>query len=310
MCSVCPPPPSGSMPPPRTCSARREPQPRSSTTFAGGLPSARRCWLTGWPSSTRRMHSDSSLTTAAVCAASGEPSRAVERCRAGREDDGAGGWRYGEAPYWLGTTDETVLGVEWTTDMQAARRCVVSSRKGRGAAPPPTQPTPTHSPTHPHTPTCSGRPSLSGSVPPIWSVRPGPRTTTPQRCSVAYLTLTVCCEQGVWGWGSGGSHEGREGAAEAVIVRWPQGPAGHTECGRSSRGRLMGATPCPRDSRPRNAHASTAHHSLAPSEAGVPCMQHPPAGSWAGAGRRARRTARAPAPQTGGLPCAAARCQR
>lgn len=42
-------------------------------------------------------------------------------------------------------------------------------------------------------PTWSGRLSLSGSVPLIWSERPGPRTTTPQRCSVAYLTLTACC---------------------------------------------------------------------------------------------------------------------
>ena len=39
--------------------------------------------------------------------------------------------------------------------------------------------------------TCSGRLSRSGSVPLMASQSPAPRTTTPQRCSVAYLTATV-----------------------------------------------------------------------------------------------------------------------
>ena len=108
-----------------TCRARREPQPRSSTTLAGGLPSATRCALIGWASSTCggqgkplqvmgarllarqlpgrampcagssarmqhtaaftcRMQSDSSFTTAAVWAASGDPSSGSARC--GRTD--------------------------------------------------------------------------------------------------------------------------------------------------------------------------------------------------------------------------------
>lgn len=59
--------------------------------------------------------------------------------------------------------------------------------------------------------TSRGRLSFSGSVPLIWSVRPGPRTTTPHRCSVAYMTLTACCccegrsGRGLVGWdGMGG----------------------------------------------------------------------------------------------------------
>jgi hypothetical protein len=38
-----------------------------------------------------------------------------------------------------------------------------------------------------------GKSSFRGSVPEMASVRPGPLTTTPQRCSVAYLTDTWCC---------------------------------------------------------------------------------------------------------------------
>ena len=41
--------------------------------------------------------------------------------------------------------------------------------------------------------TWRGRLSFRGSVPLMASLRPGPRTTTPQRCSVAYRTLTACC---------------------------------------------------------------------------------------------------------------------
>ena len=40
---------------------------------------------------------------------------------------------------------------------------------------------------------CRGRPSLRGSVPEMESLRSGPLTATPQRCSVAYLTRTECC---------------------------------------------------------------------------------------------------------------------
>lgn len=42
-----------------------------------------------------------------------------------------------------------------------------------------------------HTRTVSTYPSFKGSVPVIVSVNPGPRTRTPHRCSVAYLTATV-----------------------------------------------------------------------------------------------------------------------
>ena len=44
---------------------------------------------------------------------------------------------------------------------------------------------------------CSGKLSRRGSVPLMASHRPAPRTTTPQRCSVAYLTATAC-------WGNPG----------------------------------------------------------------------------------------------------------
>lgn len=47
----------------------RLPQPRSSTTLAGPLPSAVRCWLMGCASSTRCISLLSSFTTAAVCLA-------------------------------------------------------------------------------------------------------------------------------------------------------------------------------------------------------------------------------------------------
>jgi hypothetical protein len=57
-----------------------EPQPRSSTTFAGFLPSAARCWLIGWSASRFWISSDSSFTTAAVCAASGLSSRGLTTC--------------------------------------------------------------------------------------------------------------------------------------------------------------------------------------------------------------------------------------
>jgi hypothetical protein len=46
-----------------------QPQPRSSTTFAGLRPAALRSSLMGWPSRTALMAADSSLTTAAVWAA-------------------------------------------------------------------------------------------------------------------------------------------------------------------------------------------------------------------------------------------------
>lgn len=150
----------------RACSARREPQPRRRTRLAGGLPSATRCALSGWPSSTRRMHSLSSFTTAAVCAASGEPSSGSAACA--RVEGGACSARDGAASHHLAPATHSY---------------------------PPTQP--------PSIPaalslrlTSSGRLSLRGSVPLIWSLRPGPRTTTPQRCSVAYSTLTACCERG------------------------------------------------------------------------------------------------------------------
>ena len=40
---------------------------------------------------------------------------------------------------------------------------------------------------------CRGRPSLRGSVPETESLRSGPLIATPQRCSVAYCTITVWC---------------------------------------------------------------------------------------------------------------------
>lgn len=58
----------------------REPQPRSSTTLAGALPCATRCRLTGWLTSMACMTADSSLTTAAVCAASGLMSSGRASC--------------------------------------------------------------------------------------------------------------------------------------------------------------------------------------------------------------------------------------
>ena len=91
----------------------RIPQPLSSTTLAAFFPSATLLSFTECPLSSLLIASLSAFTTAAVCAASGEPSS--------------------------------------------------------GAATP------------------SGRPSLRGSVAEIRSERPGPRMTTPQRCSVAYL---------------------------------------------------------------------------------------------------------------------------
>lgn len=56
----------------------RQPQPRSSTAFAGLAPSARRWALIGWASSTRRSSKLNSLTTAAVCAACGGVRRLSE----------------------------------------------------------------------------------------------------------------------------------------------------------------------------------------------------------------------------------------
>lgn len=75
-----------------TCSASLEPQPRSSTTFPGALPCTTRSALAGCASSTCRMHSDSSFTTAAVCAASGVSSSGTARCQevAGVEEEGGG----------------------------------------------------------------------------------------------------------------------------------------------------------------------------------------------------------------------------
>lgn len=76
------------------CTAMREPQPRSRTTLAGGLPSAMRCWLMGWSRSTRRMASDRAFTTAAVWAASGEASKGATTCAGQRRRTGEAGLGY------------------------------------------------------------------------------------------------------------------------------------------------------------------------------------------------------------------------
>jgi len=95
----------------------RIPQPRSSTTLAIALPCAWRSALSGWDRKILRMTSESSLTTAAVCAASLLSSRGF-------------------------TLSNSLL-------------------------------------------------SFSGSLPDILPLRPGPLTTTPHLCSVAYLTDTL-----------------------------------------------------------------------------------------------------------------------
>lgn len=128
---------------------------------------------------------------------------------------------------------------------------------------------------------CSGRPSLSGSVPLMRSVRPAPRTTTPQRCSVAYLTLTACCSAGGTSRQATESHMRKQTWGRHLLQR---------HCTRSL------------------ARYSTR---IRPTVHPFPCppTPHPPAGTWAGAGRPARRRAAGLAPQNAGLHGGAPRCQ-